>query len=373
MLLADCAMGSILEIYGLTKFYDATAAIHDITLNVRKGEILVILGPSGSGKSTLLKSVAGIIEPSSGQIMLRGRDITHIAIHERNIGLVMQGYSLFPHMSAYENVAYPLRTKIHRHNSDDLRERVSRMFDLTGLVGFEKRKPNEMSGGQQQRVALARALVFDPTVLLLDEPLGALDRELRERMELEIRKIQRLLGTTVLYVTHDQGEAMRVADRIAILRNGAVEQVGTPVELYQQPASQFVAKFLGGANFLEAVIMKQADGYATVQTPVGELRAPASQDTMTGDRQTLMIRPERLHLNAFGGTYNRLSGILVDITFLGNTWQATVAVAKDILWRLYLAPEQADDILNPGKHVDLYWKVRDTQLLAPDQISSAQE
>jgi ABC-type Fe3+/spermidine/putrescine transport system ATPase subunit len=317
--------------------------------------------------------LAGIIEPSAGQIFLRGSDITHISIHARNLGLVMQGYSLFPHMTAYENIAYPLRTKTHRRRPADLRERVTRMFELMGLTGLEKRKPHEMSGGQQQRVALARALVFDPDVLLLDEPLGALDRELRERMELEIRKIQRMLGTTVLYVTHDQGEAMRVADRIAVFRAGTVAQVGTPVELYHQPASLFVAEFLGGANLLEAVVIKQANGCATVQTLVGELRVAAPLGLVTGERHLLMVRPERLRLDAPEGDCNKLSGIFIDSVFLGNMLRATVAIGESTLWHITLPSEQAGEGDTLGGAVDLYWKVSDTQLLAPETEATALE
>lgn len=366
-------MTDILEIEGLTKLYGQTAAIKDVILNVRQGEILVTLGPSGSGKSTLLKVVAGIIEPSGGQILLRGRDITNIPVHGRNIGIVMQGYSLFPHMTAYENVAYSLRTKAHRCTIGELRERVSRMFELTGLTGLETRKPHQMSGGQQQRVALARALVFNPDILLLDEPLGALDRGLQERMELEIRNIQRMLGTTVLYVTHDQGEAMRVADRIAILKSGTIAQVATPMEMYNHPASQFIAEFLGGANLLEAVVKKREAGLATVQTLVGELQAPLPKDAVNGDRWVLMVRPEQLYLDAPAEDYNRVSGNLLDLTFLGNIFRATVVVADNTLWQFHLSPGQANENLRPNQSVELYWKVSNTQLLPQDQEPSAQE
>jgi ABC-type Fe3+/spermidine/putrescine transport system ATPase subunit len=360
-------MVDILEIRDLTKLYGTTAAVQGVTLNVRESEIVVILGPSGSGKSTLLKVVAGLINPSAGEILLRGRNITHIPIHNRNLGLVMQGYLLFPHLTAYENVAYSLRTKMHRRGFDNLRERVSRMFELTGLTGLERRKPHEMSGGQQQRVALARALVFDPDLLLLDEPLGALDRELRERMELEIRRIQRALGTTVLYVTHDQGEAMRVADRIAVFKAGTVAQVGTAVELYQRPASQFVAEFLGGANIVEAAVVRQLDGRATLQTPIGELQAPVFLNTVTGQRQVMMVRPECLRLDPPEGDFNRVSGILIGVTFLGNMWRATVTVAGDTLWYLNFPPEQTDENLKTGRPIDLYWKVTDTHLVTSDR------
>jgi ABC-type Fe3+/spermidine/putrescine transport system ATPase subunit len=285
----------------------------------------------------------------------------------------MQGYSLFTHLTSYENVAYPLRTKMHRCSPSDLRQKVLRMFELTGLSGLENRKPHEMSGGQQQRVALARALVFDPDLLLLDEPLGALDRELRERMELEIRKLQRMLRTTILYVTHDQGEAMRVADRIAILRAGKIVQIGTPVSLYQQPASRFVADFLGGANFLEGIVARLENGRATLQTTVGELWGPRTNGMLTGERRVLMVRPEQIHLEAPSSDYNKLSGILVDMTFLGNMWRATATVLDNTLWQFNLVPEQGGEKLRPEQTVDLYWKVSDTQLLMPDQDSAAKE
>jgi putative spermidine/putrescine transport system ATP-binding protein len=359
-------MGYILETRGLTKLYGATAAIQDIALKVIQGEILVILGPSGSGKSTFLKSIAGVIDASSGQILLRGRDITYIPIHERNLGLVMQGYSLFPHMTAYENVAYPLRTKTHRCSAADLRKRVSRMFELTGLGGLEERKPSQISGGQQQRVALARALVFDPDVLLLDEPLGALDRELRERMVIEIRSIQRTLGTTAIYITHDQAEAMSVADRIAVLRNGSIAQIGTPVELYRHPASQFVAEFLGGANLLRVIRVRQEDSGAIAETPVGNLMMPVQNQPRTGEGGLVMVRPEHLHLGVSGDDHNRLAGTVVDVTFLGNMWRATVALADDTLWCVNLPSEEIDATFKPGQKVDVFWKINNTQLIFAD-------
>jgi putative spermidine/putrescine transport system ATP-binding protein len=359
-------MSSALEIIALTKAYGRTSAIQDASLRVGAGEILVILGPSGSGKSTLLKCVAGLIEPSSGTILLHGRDITNIPIHQRNLGLVVQGYSLFPHLTAFDNVAYPLRTKAHRCTANELHSRVTAMLDLAGLKGLGERKPNQLSGGQQQRVALARALVFGPDVLLLDEPLAALDRELRERMELEIRNIQRTLKTTILYVTHDQVEAMDVADRIAILNNGRIAQAGKPTELYWQPESEFVARFLGGANLLDGVIIDRQPDLARVQTAVGQLAVSLTKEIPSAESHAIMVRPENLRLDAPTDKYNKLSATLEDLTFLGSSYRATVALANGSIWHLSVAPKDIDGNLKVGRSLDLYWRLCDTQLIVAE-------
>lgn len=359
-------MSFTLETVALTKTYGPTSAIIDATLQVGAGEILVILGPSGSGKSTLLKCIAGLLDLSSGKILLHGRDITNIPMHQRNLGLVLQGYSLFPHLTAYENVAYPLRTRAHRCPPNELHSRVTAMLDLTGLNGLGERKPHHLSGGQQQRVALARALVFNPDVLLLDEPLAALDRELRERMELEIRNIQQTLKTTILYVTHDQVEAMNVADRIAILNVGRIVQIGKPTELYQQPKSEFVARFLGGANLLDGVIIDRQADVATVQTAVGQLTVSVINEIPPAEKHAILVRPENLRLDAPTDKYNKLSATIENMTFLGSSYRATVALANGSVWHLNLTPKDMDGDLKLGRSVDLYWRVCDAQLIVDD-------
>ena len=237
-----------LELAGLCKRFGEVAAIDGVSLTVQAGEFLTLLGASGSGKSTTLMAVAGFVQPTSGQVLVNGVDQTHSPPYRRDIGLVFQHYALFPHLTVERNVAFPL--EMRRMAKADIARRVKGALDLVRLDGFGARKPSELSGGQQQRVALARALVYEPSILLLDEPLGALDKNLREEMQYEIRRIQQSLGITTISVTHDQQEAITMSDRIAIMRAGRIEQVGTPAEIYERPATRFVAEFMGSSNFL---------------------------------------------------------------------------------------------------------------------------
>ncbi len=243
-----------LEFRKLTKSYGTgEAAVRDVDLTVRTGEFLTLLGPSGSGKTTILKLVAGFIAPSAGEILINGVNMSGLPPRERQIGMVLQNYALFPHMTVQENIEYGL--KLRRWKKSDRGARVAEMLGIVGLSGFEARLPRELSGGQQQRVALARALAFDPALLLMDEPLGALDRELRLRMTVELRRIHSQLGTTFVYVTHDRDEALSMSDRVALMHDGVIEGVGTPHSLFTQPASRFVASFFGSHNILPATVL----------------------------------------------------------------------------------------------------------------------
>src|SRR6266567_8624280 len=235
----------------LSKSYGPATAVSGVSINVRAGEFLSLLGPSGSGKTTLLMMIAGFEAPTAGAIHIDDRDITELAPNKRNIGMVFQRYALFPHMSVADNIAFPLRMR--RTPKAEIRRRVEAALALVQLEEYGGRLPSQLSGGQQQRIAVARALVFEPPVLLMDEPLGALDKNLREQMQIEIKRIQQSLGVTVIYVTHDQEEALTMSDRIAVMRNGCLEQIGSPTELYDNPATSFVADFVGKTNFLEGV------------------------------------------------------------------------------------------------------------------------
>jgi ABC-type Fe3+/spermidine/putrescine transport system ATPase subunit len=358
-------MTAHLTIDNLAKRYASTTALDEVSFEVEPGELKVLLGPSGSGKSTVLKAVAGLISPTRGRVLVRGKDITDIPIHRRNIGLVMQGYSLFPHMTAYENVAFPLRTPMHRCGQRDLHERVVRMFELTGLAGLESQRPAELSGGQQQRVALARALVFSPEVLLLDEPLAALDRELRERMQEEIRRIHRTLGMTIIYVTHDQSEAMKVADRIVVLNRGRVAQEGSAVQLYESPIDEFVAHFLGGANFVTGTVTSIRNGHLNVEVGDVELRVPSVDGLRPETQVTLMVRPERVQVGVPDAGSNHLPGTVVDSTYLGSALQTIVSLSDGTVWKSNVTPARSR--VQAGAPTHLHWRIEDTRVLAAQQ------
>ena len=291
---------SYLSLHNLRKDYGgAVLAVNDVSLSIEKGEFVTFLGPSGSGKTTTLMMIAGFERASGGEIMLSGRSIDPIPPHRRNIGVVFQNYALFPHMSVAANVGFPLRMR--RQPKAEIAARVGKILEIVGLSAFARAEPRRLSGGQQQRVALARALVFEPDVLLLDEPLGALDKNLREQMQLEIRRIHKELGVTTIYVTHDQTEAMTMSDRIAVFNAGRIEQVNEPLKLYHEPATAFVAGFVGDNNVLDGVV--SVDGFIAVPG-VGLIATAEPPRAAVGTALKVAIRPEsirpstRAHVNA---------------------------------------------------------------------------
>ncbi|MCF3638931.1 ABC transporter ATP-binding protein [Rhizobium sp. TRM95111] len=310
--------GPFLSIRGIRKVFGPVTAVRNVTMDVAEGEFMTFLGPSGSGKSTTLYILAGFQDPTDGDILLKGQSLLATPSHRRNIGMVFQRYTLFPHLSVGENVAFPLR--IRRRPQAEIAERVRAALRLVRLEGFEDRRPALMSGGQQQRVALARALVYDPPVLLMDEPLSALDKKLREEIQFEIRRIHRETGVTILYVTHDQEEALRLSDRIAVFSQGEIDQIGTGPELYSAPATRFVAGFVGDSNFLDADVLATDGRTARLALPGGVIvdGVPLQGRRAAGERAALLLRPERIDL-APGGRPGHLGGTVRDITFLGNT------------------------------------------------------
>ncbi|MBK3745545.1 ABC transporter ATP-binding protein [Paraburkholderia aspalathi] len=308
-----------LHINGIRKVFGNVVATERVDLTISEGEFMTFLGPSGSGKSTTLYILAGFLDPTAGDISLRGQSILSTPSHKRNIGMVFQRYTLFPHLSVGENVAFPLR--VRRRPQSEIAEKVRHALDLVRLNGFEDRMPANMSGGQQQRVALARALVYDPPVLLMDEPLSALDKKLREEIQFEIRRIHQETGVTILYVTHDQEEALRLSDRIAVFNQGRIEQVGTGPELYANPATRFVADFIGDSAFLRGKIEQIANGCADLRFPNGALVSdvPLHGEGQLGQNAELMLRPERIDLAKTKNTGQANLPVTVrDITFLGN-------------------------------------------------------
>ncbi|QUS37191.1 ABC transporter ATP-binding protein [Falsirhodobacter algicola] len=314
-----------LHINGLRKTYGDVVATDHVEISVAEGEFMTFLGPSGSGKSTTLYILAGFQDPTAGDIRLRGQSVLATPPHKRNIGMVFQRYTLFPHLSVGENVAFPLR--VRRVAQAEIAERVRRALKLVRLEGFEDRLPAKMSGGQQQRVALARALIYDPPVLLMDEPLSALDKKLREEIQHEIRRIHQATGVTILYVTHDQEEALRLSDRIAVFNRGRIEQIGTGPELYARPATRFVADFVGDSAFLPGRLESVAGGTAALRFADGTLvRGVPLHGTPGADGAAeLMLRPERAELSTAAGADGASLPVTVeDITFLGNNTAVAV-------------------------------------------------
>lgn len=278
----------------LHKSHGANVVVNDVSLDISSGKFLTLLGPSGCGKSSTLRIVAGLSQPDSGRVSIDGRDVTRLDIQKRNIGMVFQSLALFPHMTVSENVAFGLRMR--GVPASEQVPRVRRALDLVHLGGFSARYPRQLSGGQQQRVALARALVVEPSILILDEPFGALDRKLREAMQTELYRLTRELGITSLFVTHDQEEALMLSDSVAVMNQGRIEQVGTPVELFEQPRSRFVAEFMGLSNFVRAQVLRSDDRGSTLQAFGHAFDAPASSFAV-GDSVEVALRPERIRIS----------------------------------------------------------------------------
>jgi putative spermidine/putrescine transport system ATP-binding protein len=306
-----------LSIRGIRKVYGSVTAVKNVTMDIAEGEFMTFLGPSGSGKSTTLYVLAGFQDPSDGDILLKGKSILSTPSHKRSIGMVFQRYTLFPHLSVGENVAFPLR--IRRRPQAEIAARVKAALKLVRLEGFEDRKPALLSGGQQQRVALARALVYNPPVLLMDEPLSALDKKLREEIQFEIRRIHQETGVTILYVTHDQEEALRLSDRIAVFSQGEIDQIGTGPELYAAPATRFVAGFIGDSNFIDAEVVSSDGQHAKLALPDGTVieGVPMHGTSSGNNKAALLLRPERMNMH-IGENLGALGGTVRDITFLGN-------------------------------------------------------
>lgn len=282
-----------LELRSISRFFDDVRAVDDISLRIRAGEFVTLLGASGSGKTTTLMIIAGFQNPNSGNVLIDGEDVTGVPPYRRNLGLVYQHYALFPNMTVAKNVAFPL--EMRRRPKEEIGKRVAAVLDLVNLGGYEDRMPQQLSGGQQQRVALARALVFEPPVLLMDEPLGALDKKLREQMQEEIMRIHHKLGTTTVYVTHDQEEALTMSDRIVVLSEGRIAQSGKPEEIYERPATRFVADFMGATNFISGTV-KEEGPPAVVCTEHGAILNIDGAGLARGDAVTVAVRPERVRI-----------------------------------------------------------------------------
>ncbi len=312
---------SQLELQDITHRYGEVAALEDVSLTIADGEFVTLLGPSGCGKTTLLRVVAGFVRPSEGRLLLQGRDVTNMPPHRRPVNMVFQRAALFPHLDVFENVAFGLR--VAGTSKGDVQARVTDVLRLVRLEGFERRRAHELSGGQLQRVALARALVNRPRVLLLDEPLSALDLRIRLEMEAELRRVHRETGATFVYVTHDQGEALALSDRIVVFDHGHLEQVGAPDEIYRRPATPFAARFVGDANVLPVQVVELNGGNATVDLVGTRLLAPSDSAVPVGPGW-LVVRPEVVRLEAVAG--NVIRGVVLDVAFRGSGFACQLAV-----------------------------------------------
>ncbi|MGW8377882.1 ABC transporter ATP-binding protein [Streptomyces sp. ODS28] len=365
---------------GIRKDFGDFTAVHPLDLTIPEGSFFALLGASGCGKTTTLRMVAGLEEPSGGTVLLGEDDITALPPHRRPVNTVFQNYALFPHLDVADNVAFGLR----RRGIKSVRKQVGEMLELVQLGGMGGRKPRQLSGGQQQRVALARALINRPQVLLLDEPLGALDLKLRRRMQLELKRIQEEVGITFVHVTHDQEEAMTMADQVAVMNAGRVEQLGAPAELYEHPRSTFVANFLGTSNLIEARVTDTAGGEIQLKAEgaEGTLRLPAercatAEPPGTGDRVLIGVRPEKISLaHADDGARvpedrNRLTGRIRDASYLGVSTQYLIDTPACPELAVYAQNMERDTRLAPGAEAVLHWRPAHTFALDASQDAGA--
>jgi spermidine/putrescine transport system ATP-binding protein len=365
---ADTAIGTELaaiELRGIVKTFhahgDAVAAVRGVDVTIGEGEFFSLLGPSGCGKTTTMRMIAGFDEPTEGEVFLHGRNVVGVPPNKRDINMVFQSYALFPHMSVFENVAFGLRRK--GVAKGEVARRVGEMLEIVDLGGREKRRPRELSGGQQQRVALARALVNRPRALLLDEPLGALDLKLRQAMQVELKRIQREVGITFVYVTHDQGEALTMSDRVAVMNDGLIEQLGTPREVYERPASKFVAGFIGTSNVLSGTVSRSDATTATIDVGPGE-RIVVTGGAKEGEVIELTVRPEKIELCGEPMNASALRGTVTEVVYLGTftNYNVTTSTGAEVVVFVQNA-SSADDVAVRGDSVWLSWDPRHSYVI----------
>jgi putative spermidine/putrescine transport system ATP-binding protein len=367
--------GAQVRLRQLSKAFGAAAAVDDVSLDVPAGAFVSLLGPSGSGKTTTLNLIAGFLAPDKGDILIDDRSVADVPPHKRNIGMVFQSYSLFPHMTVADNVAFPLRMRA-KLSREETRKRIAEMLTLVQLGHLASRYPRQLSGGQQQRVAMARALVSRPRLLLMDEPLGALDKKLREQMQAEIKHIHRSVGTTVVYVTHDQSEALTMSDLVVVMHRARIAQIGTPRALYESPSSAFVADFLGDSNLIPATIIESGSNGLAVKIGNGVVihGVSARFSASTGERVFVLIRPEDMAVRSAGAatrsndTLDQLEGAVIEHSFHGDVFKLNIAVGNDIL-KVKVPREQGVDF-GVGRNVSLSWAPGAARLLpnAADDI-----
>lgn len=364
--------GSSITFSNISKRYGPLHAIEEFSLAIVAGEFVSLLGPSGSGKTTLLMTLAGFEAPSSGQVLIDDRDVTFVPPNKRGIGMVFQRYALFPHLTVAQNIAFPLRMR--KMPRAEIKRNVERILNLIQLEGFEARLPNQLSGGQQQRVAVGRALVFNPSVLLMDEPLGALDKKLREQMQIEIKQLHQSLGITVIYVTHDQDEALTMSDRVAVLHNGRLIQIGSPMDLYLRPDNAFVADFVGKMNFLEATVVETTPAESVMQVAGGlkivATSAALSRKLKSGQQIRAALRPEQLSLARIDQTLDyALRGTVETAVFVGSL-QVFLVRISGMLLHVHTLAGGGENSFKEGDEVSVVYKPVDVRIFAADKSTA---
>jgi putative spermidine/putrescine transport system ATP-binding protein len=358
---------TFVEFDRVQKSYDGeTLVVKELNLTIAKGEFLTMLGPSGSGKTTCLMMLAGFETATSGDIRLAGRPINQVPPHKRGIGMVFQNYALFPHMTVGENLSFPLEVRGLARAEREVK--IARALDMVQMGAFISRRPSQLSGGQQQRIALARALVFDPALVLMDEPLGALDKQLREHMQFEIKHLHESLGITVVYVTHDQGEALTMSDRIAVFNDGRIQQLAPPSDLYERPENSFVASFIGENNKLQGTIKELSGDKALVRLPTGELiDATAVNVKEKGARTLVSIRPERVEFKPemMPPGAHTLDAEVVEVIYMGDILRTVLKVAGSDDFVMKMRNTLGQTKLAPGQKIKVGWHPQDARALDP--------
>jgi len=345
------ALEHAVRLEGVSKRYGNSTVLHSVDLKVRRGEFLTLLGPSGSGKSTILNMISGATPPTTGRVFLDGEDVTAKPPRERGLGMVFQNYALMPHMTVFENVAFPL--KVRKESSDEIKRRVMATLEQVGLSSFAGRKPKELSGGQQQRVSIARCLVYSPSIILMDEPLGALDKKLRDQLQGEIKSLHRDIGTTLVYVTHDQEEALNLSDTICLMNHGRIEQLGSPADLYFAPANRFVADFVGESNILAGTLVEPD----VFKTAAGNLLRVSSRRPTTGAPVEVLVRPENVRILAPGDALtddNVLEATVTQLSFVGGRTRVEAIVGNEKILATRISARD-DAAVRPGERIRLAW------------------
>lgn len=351
----------IVKLENFSKSYGEKEIIKDINLEVYEGEFLTLLGSSGCGKTTILRSISGLDYPTSGKVYIDGEDVTNLEPPKRQVNTIFQNYALFPLMTIEENIAFGLKMK--KIPKDEIKKRVDAMLELVHLEGYEKRKPKELSGGEQQRVSIVRGLINNPKVLLLDEPLSALDLKLRKKMQIELKQLQKKLGITFIYVTHDQDEALSMSDRIVVLREGKIEQIGSPVEVYENPDSLYVADFLGEANVFNGCIVSIEGSKSIVRTHNKDI-VIFNNDFLEGNEVNIVVRPENIKLTRTERKNNCFEGKIIEQIYDGAFTKILIKVGKSIVKSLISGN---DKLYKTGEEIYLYWTIEDAIILGSEK------
>ena len=351
----------IVKLENYSKKYGNKEVIKDLNLEIYEGEFLTLLGSSGCGKTTILRSISGLDVPTTGKIYIDGEDVTNIEPPKRQVNTIFQNYALFPLMTIEENIAFGLKMK--KVPKEEIKKRVQDMLELVHLEGYEKRKPKDLSGGEQQRVSIVRGLINNPKVLLLDEPLSALDLKLRKKMQIELKQLQRKLGITFIYVTHDQDEALSMSDRIVVLREGVIEQIGSPVEVYEHPNSLYVADFLGEANVFKGTIIKKNKDKTIMQTDKADMLTFINNDFEVDDKVDLIVRPENVKISKTPVKPNCISGKIDELVYDGAFTKILIKKEKDIIKSIISGN---DKLYKRGDEIYIYWDIEDAIILGSE-------